>query len=164
MTSPSTFVMERTFDAPKDLVWRTWTEAELVGRWYGPGLETEVHEFNPTPGGLWLHEMKAPNGSMFQRMEYTEVTPTDKLVMLMSNANENWEVVASPMMPDWPRVLLTTVTFEDDGGQTKLTLTWEPHEATEAEIATFTAAIDGLSKGWGAGMDIIAEILAELQA
>ena len=45
-----------------------------------------------------------------------------------------------------------------------MTLTWEPHEPTDAEIATFTAALDGLDKGWGAGMDIIASIVAELTA
>ena len=68
------------------------------------------------------------------------------------------------MMPDWPRALLTTVTFEDDGGQTKLRLTWVPHEATEAELARFSGALAGMDKGWGAGMELLAELLAELQA
>ena len=68
------------------------------------------------------------------------------------------------MMPDWPRVLLTTVTFEDDGGKTKLRLTWVPHEASEAELTCFAGALAGMDKGWGAGMDLLAELLAELQA
>jgi hypothetical protein len=42
-------------------------------------------------------------------------------------------------------------------------LTWVPHEASEAEIACFAAAIDGMGKGWGAGMKLLAELLAELQ-
>ena len=67
-------------------------------------------------------------------------------------------------MPDWPRVLLTTVTFEEDGVQTKLRLTWVPHDSSEAEIACFAAAMDGMDKGWGAGMELLAELLAELQA
>jgi hypothetical protein len=41
-------------------------------------------------------------------------------------------------------------------------LTWTPHEASKAEIACFAAAVDG--KGWGAGMDLLADLLAELQA
>ena len=61
-------------------------------------------------------------------------------------------------------MLLTTVTFEEDGGQTKMRLTWVPHEASDAEIACFAAAIDGMDKGWGAGMELLAELLAELQA
>jgi hypothetical protein len=68
------------------------------------------------------------------------------------------------MMPDWPRLLLTTVTFEEDHDQTKVRLTWVPHEASQAEIACFAAAIGGLDKGWGTGMDLLAELLAELQA
>jgi hypothetical protein len=68
------------------------------------------------------------------------------------------------MMPDWPRVLLTTVTFEEDGTGTRMRLTWEPHEANAAEIAFFAAAIDRMGKGWNAGMELLAKLLAELQA
>ena len=67
------------------------------------------------------------------------------------------------MMADWPRVLLTTVTFEEACGQTKLHLTWAPDQASNAEIACFTAAIGGKGKGWDAGMKLLAELLAELQ-
>lgn len=162
MTEPK-FVMTRDFDAPRALVWRTWTEAALVQRWYGPGVETVIHEFDVRPGGLWLNEMKMGERSMNQRMEFTEVSPTDRLVMLMSNADDDWNVIASPMMPDWPRVLLTTVEFFEHDAGTRLALTWEPHEASQAERAAFAAAIPDLDKGWGAGMDIIAEILADLQ-
>ena len=160
--SSSVFVMTRDFAAPRHLVWRTWTEADLVERWYGPGVDTINHEFNPVPGGFWRVEMRMGERSMYQRMEYIEVTPNEGLVMLMANADADWNVVASPMMPDWPKILLTTVTLEDHEGGTRLTLTWEPHDANDAETAAFAAAIPDLDKGWGAGMDIIAEILAEL--
>ncbi len=156
------FSMTRVFDAPKDLVWRAWTEADLVQRWYGPGVETVIHEFEVKPGGLWLNEMRMGERSMKQRMEFTEVSPTDRLVFLMSNADEDWKVTANPMMPDWPRTLLTTVTLEDRDGGTLLTLNWDPHEATDAEEAAFAAAASDFNKGWGAGMKIIDEILAEI--
>jgi hypothetical protein len=42
-------------------------------------------------------------------------------------------------------------------------LTWVPHEASEAEIACFAAAIDRMGKGWNAGMELLAKLLAELQ-
>ena len=156
------FKMTREFDAPKDLVWRAWTEADLVQRWYGPGVETVIHEFEVRPGGLWLNEMRMGERSMNHRMEFTEVSPTDRLVFLMSNADENWNVTANPMMPDWPRTLLTTVTLEDRDGGAFLTLNWDPHEATDAERAAFAAAASDFNKGWGAGMNIIEEILTEL--
>lgn len=164
MSALPTYVLEREFEAPRELVWRTWTEPELLARWYGPNIETIVHRLDVTPGGLWLNEMKWGDNSNYQRVEYTEVTPPERLVWLHSNADADWNVIASPMMPDWPLVLATTVTFEDAGGRTRLRLTWVPHEASEAEIAGFAAAIEGLDKGWGAGMAILEQLLAELQS
>lgn len=158
------YVLEREFDAPRALVWRTWTEPALLPRWYGPRVETVIHELDLRPGGLWLVEMRWDGRSMYQRVEYTEVTPPERLVWLHSSSDADWAVAANPMMPDWPRVLLTTVTFEEDGGKTRLRLTWEPHEASEAEIACFAAAIDGMGKGWNAGMELLEALLAELQA
>ena len=86
------------------MVWRTWTERELVARWYGPGVDTVIHTFDVRPGGLWLNEMRMQGRSMYQRMEYTEVRPTPLLAMLMSTTNEAWEVLDNPMLPEWPRV------------------------------------------------------------
>jgi uncharacterized protein YndB with AHSA1/START domain len=159
-----TYVLERVFDAPRELVWKTWTDPKLLPRWYGPNVETIVHLLELKPGGLWLLEMKRGGNSHYQRVEYAEVTPPERLVWLHSSSDADWNIIASPMMADWPRVLLTTVTFEEDGGRTKMRLTWVPHEASEAEIACFAAAMGGMGKGWDAGMKLLAELLAELQA
>lgn len=157
------FVLERRFNAPRNLVWRSWTEPELLARWYGPGVETVIHEMDVRPGGLWLNEMKMGGGSHYQRVEYTEVVAPEKLVWLHSVADADWNIAANPMMPDWPRVLLTTVTFRPVGDLTEVRLVWSPHEASEAETACFAGAISGLDKGWGKGMDLLAELLEELQ-
>jgi len=164
MSELPTYVLERVFDAPRELVWKTWTDPALLPRWYGPNVETIVHLLELKPGGLWLVEMQWGGNSHYQRVEYTEVTPPERLVWLHSNSDADWNIIPSPMKADWPRVLLTTVTFEEDGGRTKMRLTWVPHEASEAEIACFAAAMDGMGKGWGAGMKLLEELLAELQA
>ena len=164
MSDVPTYVLEREFDAPRELVWQTWTDPELLPRWYGPGVETIVHHLEVKPGGLWLDEMRMGGGSHYERVEYTEVTPPERLVWLHSVCDADWNVTVNPMMPDWPRVLLTTVTFQEDGGRTRLRLTWAPHEASDAEVASFAGAMGGLDRGWGAGMDLIAELLAEMQA
>lgn len=157
------YVLERVFDAPRELVWKTWTDPALLPRWYGPKVETTVHRLELKPGGLWLVEMNMGGNSHYQRVEYTEVTPPERLVWLHATSDADWNVIASPMMADWPRVMLTTVTFEEDGGRTRMRLTWVPHEASAAEIACFAAAIAGMDKGWAAGMELLAELLAELQ-
>ena len=164
MNDLPTYVLERVFEAPRELVWKTWTDPELLPRWYGPNVETIVHRLEVKPGGLWLGEMRWDGGSHYQRVEYTEVAPPERLVWLHAVSDADWNVIANPMMADWPRVLLTTVTFEEDGERTKLRLTWVPHEASEAEIACFAAALDGMDKGWASGMELLAKLLAELQA
>jgi uncharacterized protein YndB with AHSA1/START domain len=102
--------------------------------------------------------------SSYQRTEYIEVVAPERLVCLMANADAQWNIVANQMMPDWPRILLTTVTFDEAQGGTSMRLVWTPHDASEAEIACFAAAMDNMGKGWGAGMQILEDLLAELKA
>ncbi|WP_421724748.1 SRPBCC family protein [Bauldia sp.] len=164
MSDLPTYVLERVFDAPREMVWRTWTEPDLLAHWYGPGVETIVHRLDVEPGGLWLNEMRWGGNSHYQRVEYTEVKPPERLVWLHAVADKDWNVASNPQMPDWPRVLLTTVTFAEEGEQTRMRLTWVPYEASAAEIACFAGAIDGLDKGWGAGMELLAKLLADMKA
>ena len=163
MTDLPVFVLEREFNAPRALVWRTWTEPKLLATWYGPGVETVIHELNVQPGGLWLNEMKMGENSGYQKSEYTEVVEPERLVMLMSTTDAAWNLTANPMMPDWPATLLTVVTFEEHNGKTKMRLEWSPYKASDAEIACFANAVENLGKGWGAGMDLLETLLADLQ-
>jgi uncharacterized protein YndB with AHSA1/START domain len=163
MSDLPTYVLERTFDAPRELVWKTWTDPALVSRWYGPNVKTIFHRLDLRPGGLWLVEMRQGDRSSYQRIKYVEVRSPERLVWLHSNADADWNVASSPMMKDWPRTLLTTVTLDQAGDQTRLRLTWVPHEASAAEIACFRAAIGGTDKGWAAGMELLKQLLGELQ-
>ena len=52
------YKFDRVFDAPRDMVWRAWTDPKLLSRWYGPGIETIIHAYDLKPGGAWLNEMK----------------------------------------------------------------------------------------------------------
>ena len=163
MSEKTEYVLERTFDAPREMVWRAWTDPELLSRWYGPGIETIIHDFDLQPGGAWLNEMRWGENADFSKMVFQEVTQPEKLVWHHSSTDAGWNIISSPMMADWPRVLLTTVTFENLGDKTNVRLSQIPMDATDAEIACFAAMMDGMSKGWGGGYKIIDEILKELQ-
>ncbi len=159
------YVLDREFNAPRELVWRAWTDPEILHRWYGPGAETIIHEFDLKPGGMWLNEMKWGGNSHFQKVVFKEVAPPERMVWHhFSSTDATWNDIANPMMADWPRVLLTTVTFEDQGDHTGVRLSQVPFEATDAEIACFAEAMANMDKGWGAGYTIMDELLAELQA
>ena len=163
MSEKTEYVLERSFDAPRDMVWLAWTDPELLSRWYGPGIETIIHDFDLQPGGAWLNEMRWGENADFSKMVFQEITQAEKLVWHHSSTDADWNIISSPMMADWPRVLLTTVTFEDLGDKTNVRLSQIPMDATDAEIACFAAMMDGMSKGWGSGYKIIDEILKELQ-
>ena len=107
--------------------------------------------------------MKWGGNSHYQRIEYTEVIPPERLVWLHSSSDSDWNIIPSPMMADWPRVLLTTVVFDEEGARTRMRLTWSPHNATEGELTCFAAAIDRMGKGWESGMELLTKLLAELQ-
>lgn len=157
------FMMDREFSAPRELVWRAWTDPAYLSRWYGPGVDTVIHKFELAPEGVWLNEMKMKSGSNFQKIVFKEVTEPERLVWHHCSADAQWNVAANPMMPDWPRVLLTTVTFTERGDRTMVRLTQVPVDATDAEIACFAKMKDGMSGGWGSGYAIIDEMLIELQ-
>ena len=158
------YVLDRVFDAPREMVWQAWTDPELLARWYGPNIETIIHGFDLRPGGAWLNEMKWGEKSDLSKMVFQEIVPEEKLVWHHFSTDADWNVISNPMMPDWPKTLLTVVTFEDAGSKTSVQLKWIPHEASEAEIACFAGAVNNMGKGWESGYTIIDQILAELQA
>lgn len=158
------YVFERVFDAPREMVWRSWTDPELLAEWYGPGIETIIHAYDLTPGGAWLNEMKWGEKSDLSKMVFQEVVPNEKLVWHHSSADADWNVAPNQMMPNWPKTMLTTVVFADDDGGTKVTLTQVPMDATDAEIACFGEMMRGMDNGWGSGYKIMDKILAKLQA
>ena len=130
MSDGPTYVLEREFDAPRELVWQTWTDPELLPRWYGPGVETIVHHLEVKPGGLWLDEMRMGGGSHYERVEYTEVTPPERLVWLHSVCDADWNVTV-----DDAGLAAGASDHRDVPGRRRpdpLRLTWAPHEASDA--------------------------------
>lgn len=158
------YVLERVFDAPRELVWRAWTDPEILHQWYGPGVETVIHQFDLRPGGAWLNEMKWGDKSDFSKMAFQEVVQPEKMVWHHSSTDSDWNIVSSPMMANWPRVLLTTVTFQEADGKTTVRLSQVPLDATVAEIACFAKMMVNMDKGWGSGFKMLDDLLQDLRA
>ena len=157
------YILDRVFDAPREMVWQAWTNPELLTRWYGPNVETIIHKFDLKPGGVWLNEMKWSGKSDLSKIVFQEVVPQEKLVWHHSSSDSDWNIITNPMMTDWPRVILTTVTFEDMDSKTKVRLIWVPFEATDTEVACFAGAMAGMGKGWESGYAILDKLFAKLQ-
>lgn len=159
MSDLPVYIFKRSFSAPRAKVWRCWTDPDLLSVWYGPGVETVIHEYDLRPGGVWRNEMKWGEKSDFSRMNFTEVEAEAKLVWNHHPTDADWNICANPMMPNWPQNLLTTVTFKADGDQTLVHLEQIPVDASEAEIACFAEMMGNMDFGWGKGFDLIAGLL-----
>ena len=108
--------------------------------------------------------MKWGDKSDFSKMAFREVVQPEKMVWHHSSTDAEWNIVSSPMMANWPRVLLTTVTFQETDGKTTVRLSQIPLDATDAEIACFAEMMVNMDKGWGSGFKMLDGLLQDLRA
>jgi uncharacterized protein YndB with AHSA1/START domain len=144
-------VIERTFEAPIDLIWQMWTDPEYFKKWYGPkGFTVPVANMDMRVGGKRLICMASPDGSMkmWTTGEYTEIVPNERLVYTESPADENGNVVSPSAMgmPDgYPATTEVTVLLEDLGGRTKMVMTHAGIAAGSPGNAGWEQAFDKLA-------------------
>lgn len=128
-------VLERVFDAPRELVWAVLTDPARVTSWWGPhGYTTTVEEMDLRPGGRWRWINHTTGGEHAPfKGEYLEVVPPERIVQT--------EIFDVPGFDD--RVAISTMTLEDVNGRTKLTMRSRFPSAEELEAALATGMIEG---------------------
>jgi len=158
------FVITRVVDAPRDLVFKAWTELEHLKRWWGPkNLTWHQGTLDLRPGGLFHSGMRAPNGSgMWGKFVFREVVAPQRLAFIVSFSDEEGNTVRAPFSPTWPLEVLNVVTFSEQDGRTTITLRGRPINATAAERATFAAGHASMRQGFGGTLDQLSAHLASL--
>lgn len=111
-TADREIVLSREFDAPRELVWRAYTDPAHAPNWFGPnGFSNTVHEMDVRVGGRWRFIMHGPDGTDYSnRIVYQEVVQPERLVFLHGED-----------VDDDPGAFHVTLTLEDLGGRTRLT-------------------------------------------
>ena len=158
------FVTSRVFDAPRDRVWKAWTEAERLKQWWGPaGFKVHTCKVDLRPGGTFHYGMTAPDGKdMWGKFIYREIAAPERLVFIVSFSDPNGGVVRHPWNANWPLETHSTITFEAQGAKTKVTVQWIPADSsTEIERKTFDEGREGMKQGWGGTMEQFAAYLAK---
>ncbi len=141
----------RIFDAPRELVWKAWTDPERVAQWWGPRMfTTPLCELDVRPGGAILIHMRGPKGTPFDMImpmkgTYREIVGLERIVY-SSVAIEDAQ--GNPQLET-----LTTVTFADHNGKTKLTLKVQVVKATPEAAGPLA----GMEMGWNQSLDKLAE-------
>lgn len=151
-------VITRTFNAPRSLVFKAWTEPERVMRWWGPkDFTTPVCEIDLRPGGSYRYCMRSPAGQDFWSQGiYHKVEEPERIVCSDAFADEKGDTVSPEqygMSADWPTEAIITVTFTEHVGKTRLTLQhWPLKPGPERDMCR---------QGWNETLDKLAEYLVE---
>jgi uncharacterized protein YndB with AHSA1/START domain len=149
-TAIKPFVITREFNAPRELVWKAWTERERMMKWFGPkGFTMPAAKMDFRPGGTFHYCLCAPDGKeMWGRFVFREIVPPEKLILVNSFSDEDGGITRHPFSATWPLEMLTTTTLTERAGKTKLTIEWVPLNATDEERRTFDAMRDSMTQGW----------------
>jgi uncharacterized protein YndB with AHSA1/START domain len=151
-TDSKQFTITRVFDAPRELVWRAWTDPDEAAIWWHPkGIETprESVHIDARVGGAYRYTMIAPDGTEYPTVgTYREITPPKRIVMTWGNPGDADDVV--PVL---------TIDLAEHG------------DAQEQTLMTFhVQGIDGASgdenvyDGWDSAFDLLVERLPALRA
>jgi uncharacterized protein YndB with AHSA1/START domain len=145
-------VLTRLIDAPRETLYRAWTEPELMKQWFAPlPWTTPVIETDVRPGGSSLIVMRGPDGTEFPNPGvYLEVVRNERLVFTDAYTKA-WEPSEKPFFTG-------IITFEDEGGKTRYTaraLHWTVADREAHEKM-------GFHEGWGQCADQLAALVAKL--
>lgn len=154
-------MVTRVLDAPREIVWKAWTDPAIVQHWWGPKEFTAPRITSDLRvGGRFVYGMRGagPDGGLrdyWNAGEYRQIAPLKKIVAIMSFADEQGKPVPASyygMPGKWPKEVLVTASFEDTrGGGTRLTV-------REAGIPG--EMIDMAKLGWEQQLDKFADALA----
>jgi uncharacterized protein YndB with AHSA1/START domain len=123
-TANREIVVSRLLNAPRELVFKVWTEPKHVAQWWGPnGFTNTIHEMEVKPGGVWRFIMHGPDGRDYpNKIIFIEVVKPERLVYRHSGDDDTE-----------PVNFHVTVTFEKQGDKTKLTMRSIFESAAELE-------------------------------
>ncbi|MBI1208689.1 MAG: polyketide cyclase [Azospirillum sp.] len=151
-TNDRDLVLTRIIDAPREKLYRAWTEPTLLKQWFAPlPYTTPVAELDVRPGGGNLIVMRGPDGvDLPNRGVYLEVVENRRLV-LTDAYTAAWQPSEKPFMT----VILT---FEEESGKTRYTALVRHWTAADREAHENM----GFHQGWGQCTDQLADLVARL--
>jgi uncharacterized protein YndB with AHSA1/START domain/uncharacterized glyoxalase superfamily protein PhnB len=157
------FVISRTFDVPRDTLWKCFTDPERMRQWWGPkGVTIIASKMELWLGGTYHYGMRTPDGKeMWGKFVYREITPPERLVFVSAFSDETGGLTRHPLAPSWPIEMLSMFSFAEAGGRTTFTVTWRPLNPTAEERATFEAGHDSMKQGWTGTLEQLAAYLAK---
>ncbi len=151
------FVINRSFNAPIEVVFDVWTDRKHFEKWLPPtGFTMTFFKADIKPGGSTFYMMSNDAGvKMYGRAKYLEVSRPDLIIYTQQFCDENEKPARHPMAPTWPETMLTKVQLASEGpNETRVTITWEVvGDYTAEELQTFINGRTGMTMGWTGSFD-----------
>jgi uncharacterized protein YndB with AHSA1/START domain len=156
-TKKQEIVVTRVFDSPIELVWKAWTDPELVMLWWGPTNYTSpMCKIDLREGGKYLFCMRAPKeqGGLdyYSTGVYKKIVPLERLEFTQCLSDKDGNVIDPSqigMPPDFPKVVNFEIDFKDKGGKTELIIReydWTFGQMYEYAVAGMNQSLDKLAK------------------
>lgn len=162
-----TFVINRTFNAPINVMFKMWTDPKHFAKWLPPtGLRMEFLKADITPNGSAMYFMTDDASmKMYGRNNYLEIKSPDRIVYTQQFCDEKGNIGHHPLAPTWPETMLIVVTLnEEDSDKTRVTVHWEPHgNVAREELEAFIKEKPGMTLGWTGSFDKLEECLEKME-
>lgn len=158
------FSIAREFKAPRELVWKAWTEGARLAQWWGPkGFGIEVKRLDLRPGGIFLYSMVKPKGQkVWGKFTYREIAAPERLVFINSFSDENGGTTRNPWFQSaWPLEIHNTLTLTEKAGTTTMRLRGTPINATEEERQAYVAMKPSMDQGFKGTLEQLETYLAQ---
>ena len=155
-TGAEQFFIARAFDAPIERVYEMWAEPEHLAQWLPPtGATMRFLRAEPRVGGTSFYAMTMATGAvMHGRVTYLALEKPTRLVYTQQFCDETERVIRAPFFADWPETMLTTVELvAETPERTRVTVKWEPRDATAADLAEFVKQRGSMTMGWTGSFD-----------
>lgn len=157
------FRISRVVDAPLDAVWKAYTEQEPLMAWFGPkGFSMPFSRYDLRPGGEFHYCLRTPTGfEMWGKWTFVDIMEPTKLSMVITFSDAQGGLTRHPMSAAWPLQTLSTTTFSDEGGKTRVSIEWEPYESDVDGIAAFKAGHASMTQGCNGTFEQLDAYLAQ---
>jgi uncharacterized protein YndB with AHSA1/START domain len=157
------FVINQTFDAPIETVFKMWTDPEHLPHWLPPtGFAMKYKNCDLKEGGACSYSMSNGDVTMHGACQYSKIDRPNRIVYTQQFCDENGNISRHPMAPTWPENMLTVVDFcAETADTTRVTITWQPYgKFTDEELQTTIAARAGMTQGWTGSFDKLEKYLS----
>ncbi|WP_438448095.1 SRPBCC family protein [Gorillibacterium sp. sgz5001074] len=150
------FVLERIYDAPRELLFRVFTEPEHLAQWWAPGDYTvPVCKVDLRPGGQWHYSMRSPEGEDHWALAvFREIQPPERIVYSCTFADEFANRTEG--IPEHT----ATITFSEADGKTKVEVRISFESAEDLKTTVRMGMIDGLTMTLNSLPKLLADLLA----